>query len=736
MDKYEILKEYFGYSDFRKGQEDVINSILDNKDVVAIMPTGAGKSICYQIPAIMNEGITIIVSPLISLMQDQVKTLIQLGIPSAYINSSLNERQIKKALLNASQLKYKLIYVAPERLTTKDFIEFANSVNIYMVTVDEAHCISGWGQDFRPSYLNIKKFVDDLKYKPIVSAFTATATDIVLNDIIKLLDLKKPNKFITGFNRENLFFEVRNPENKLDALIEFLEDYKMQSGIIYCSTRKNVEKVYEELSQKGMSITRYHAGLSDVERKNNQEDFLYDKTQIIVATNAFGMGIDKSNVSYVVHFNMPKDMESYYQEAGRAGRDGSVAKCILFYGGRDVVTAKWLIENGSEEKTEEIKANEYKKLNDMVFYSRTNECLRNYILDYFGENPEKDCGNCSNCNTTFKIIDITNDAKQIIECIHELNEKYATTIITNVLVGKATKRILELRLDNVKSFGISNKTLDELNGIIDYLVYNEYIQKEDGQFSILKLMEKSKDIQDGSISVSMKFAEKSKTENSKSKSGKKGTIIDKVSRELEGLYVELSNLRKKIADDRQVPPFVIFSNVSLIDMCNKLPNDLDEFKNISGVGQFKLDEFGKEFIEVIANYTKENNIQPLESIEEDKKQKKYINDYTVDVSDEAVGVNVIAKRINNLILTNRRKRITGVKIGDWLLAEGYLCVKDSDDGKKDKIPTDYGIEKGIIVEERTVLSDGIQIQKYDINLYPKDLQQFIIDNIQKIIEMK
>ena len=412
MDKLEVLKGYFGYESFRDGQDELISAILENRDILGIMPTGAGKSICFQVPAIMKEGVTVVISPLISLMQDQVSALKQAKIPAAYINSSLNQNQINLVIENAKIGKYKLIYIAPERLLSESFLILAKYIKIAMVVIDEAHCISSWGQDFRPSYTDIPKFINGLKEKPVVAALTATATERVQEDIIKLIRLNNPKILVTGFNRKNLYFEVDKPKNKMQSLLSFVKDNVEKSGIVYCNTRKIVEEVTEALNNAGYKATRYHAGLDENERKTNQENFVYDKISIMVATNAFGMGIDKSNVSYVIHYNMPRDVESYYQEAGRAGRDGQNARCILYYSGQDVITAKWLIENSKDrtyedEATEKmLKAREYARLKSMIFYSTTNDCLREYILRYFGEKPENFCGYCSNCDTKFETEEI------------------------------------------------------------------------------------------------------------------------------------------------------------------------------------------------------------------------------------------------------------------------------------------------------------------------------------------
>jgi ATP-dependent DNA helicase RecQ len=464
MTTHTILKQYFGYDIFRPGQEELINDILAGKDVLGVMPTGAGKSLCFQVPALIMEGLTLIVSPLISLMKDQVNALNQSGAAAAYINSSLNEKQIHKALQNACNNLYKLIYVAPERLESYDFLDFARSANISMLTIDEAHCISQWGHDFRPSYSKIPEFIAKLQNRPVISAFTATATPHVRDDVINLLQLKEPTVLGTGFDRPNLYFEVKKPKDKFSELITFLQDKKEQSGIIYCSTRAAVEEVCDGLKQKGYNASRYHAGLSDLERHDNQDDFIYDRVQIMVATNAFGMGIDKSNVAFVLHYNMPKDMESYYQEAGRAGRDGSPADCVLLYSGQDVRTSLWLIENAREYERfdkpegeisrEQILERDRARLREMTFYCSTYDCLRGYILKYFGETPPPYCGRCENCNTNFEATDVTVDAQKILSCVVRMRERYGVNLIIDTLRGSKNERILRLGLDRLSTYGI------------------------------------------------------------------------------------------------------------------------------------------------------------------------------------------------------------------------------------------------------------------------------------------
>ena len=455
---YQILKEYFGYKEFRDGQKNMIQALLAGQDALGIMPTGAGKSLCFQIPALLFPGITLVVSPLISLMNDQVRALIQSGVAAAYLNRSLTERQYLKALQNARAGKYKIIYVSPERLTTEGFQAFAQAAEISMVAVDEAHCVSQWGQDFRPSYLQVPDFIRSLPQRPVVSAFTATATQTVKEDIIRILELQSPVETATGFDRKNLYYEVQHPADKQTALLNLVRRYEDTSGIVYCSTRKKVEEVCDLLQRNGHLATRYHAGLSEEERRQNQEDFLFDRQTVMVATNAFGMGIDKSNVHYVIHYNMPKDMESYYQEAGRAGRDGQPANCILLYHGQDVVTNQFLIEHAQEneqldeETYRQVQRKERERLRKITFYCHTQDCLRKYILAYFGEHHTGFCGNCYNCGDHFERTDITVDAQIILSCVKRTGERFGLSIIVDVLRGAKNEKIFRLGLDKQSTY--------------------------------------------------------------------------------------------------------------------------------------------------------------------------------------------------------------------------------------------------------------------------------------------
>ena len=514
MNQYEILKHYFGYDTFRDGQEKLIHAILEGRDVLGIMPTGAGKSLCYQIPALMMGGITLVISPLISLMKDQVSNLNQAGILAAYLNSSLTPGQYRKVLELARGGRYPIIYVAPERLVTEDFLQFAldPQVNISMVAVDEAHCVSQWGQDFRPSYLKIVDFIKRLPKRPVVSAFTATATAEVRDDIIDILMLQEPEVLTTGFDRTNLYFGVQTPKDRYQALVELLEQHKAESGIVYCLTRKIVEEVCEKLIKEGFSVTRYHAGLSDAERKHNQEEFIYDNVRIMVATNAFGMGIDKSNVRFVIHYNMPKNMESYYQEAGRAGRDGEPAECILLYGGQDVITNQFFIDHNQDNDALDpmtrqlVMERDRERLRKMTFYCFTHECLRDYILRYFGEYGSNYCGNCSNCLTQFENTDVTEMAKALLSCIESSRQRYGAAVIIDTVHGANTAKIRGYRMNENPEYGsLAKVPVYRLRQILNQLQLDSYLTATNDEYAILRLTSKGLSVLNNEETVWMKL---------------------------------------------------------------------------------------------------------------------------------------------------------------------------------------------------------------------------------------
>lgn len=598
-DKLSVLKDYFGHDSFRDGQEQIVDALLDGRDALCIMPTGAGKSMCYQIPALLFDGVTIVVSPLISLMKDQVGSLVQSGVPAAYINSSLSYPQFLKVLSNTEHGKYKIIYVAPERLLTDGFLDTCKKVKISMVAVDEAHCVSQWGQDFRPSYLKIVSFIKSLENRPIVGAFTATATNDVKEDIKKILRLENPFEITTGFDRPNLFFGVIKSSSKDEKLIDLIRERGDRSGIVYCATRKNVEFVCELLCDNGFSATRYHAGLDEYERRKNQEDFVFDRKNIMVATNAFGMGIDKSNVTYVIHYNMPKNIESYYQEAGRAGRDGGEADCILLYSPKDVRLNRFMIENseGNDELTieenEQIRERDFERLKYMTFYSTTNDCLRGFILRYFGGDKKAYCGKCSNCLSVHKLVDVTIDAQKIMSCIARTGQRYGKTVICDVLKGSKSEKILKAELNNQSTYGIMEEvTARHIFGTIDFLAEKEYISA-DNETEVLKLLPKSRDVLFGRERLVMK-----KVENSEKVVKTHRPEVPVNSEMLDALKA----LRKSIASKKSVPAYVIFTDATLIDMCKKCPKTPDEMLEVSGVGRTKLEKFGKEFLEKIAKF--------------------------------------------------------------------------------------------------------------------------------------
>ena len=600
MDKiHELLKKHFGYDNFRNGQEEIISHILDGQDCLGIMPTGAGKSICYQIPAMCFSGISIVISPLISLMKDQVDSLIQAGIPATFINSSLSLSDYTQTIANARLGMYKIIYIAPERLNSDSFISLLNSLEISMIAIDEAHCVSQWGHDFRPSYVEIAKVISKLKTRPIVVAFTATATTLVKNDIIDLLHLSHPFTLTTGFDRTNLLFSVQCPEKKSAFIEEYLKEHKNESGIIYCLTRKIVDSVYNELDKLGYSVSKYHAGMSDKERSANQHDFVFDNTNIMVATNAFGMGIDKSNVRYVIHYNMPKDLESYYQEAGRAGRDGDISECILLFSRADIVKNKYLIEQGFSNSSSQT---EYAKLNDIVDYCNTDKCLRKYILEYFGEAVDYDnCSFCSNCNSETEVTDITLDSKKILSCVKRMNERFGSGLVTDVLKGSKTSKIKQFGFDSLSTYGIMNEySKDTIRDLISFLITEGYLKAVGNKFPVLMLDTSANDVLFGKQEVVIKR----KIE----KATKKAEILEA---NYDVTLLELlRDLRRSIADSLNVPPFVVFSDVSLKEMCIYYPMTEAHFLNIKGVGQNKLEQYGETFISVIKQYVEEAQIVP------------------------------------------------------------------------------------------------------------------------------
>lgn len=611
MNAVQILKTYFGYDSFRKGQEDIIHSILSGRDVMAVMPTGAGKSICYQVPALLLPGITLVISPLISLMQDQVKSLNEAGIHAAFINSSLTEAQISKALSLALKGTYKIVYVAPERLESPEFMEFALNGEISMVTIDEAHCISQWGQDFRPSYLKIVDFIERLPERPIVSAFTATATEEVKTDITCILKLNTPKVVVTGFDRENLYYRVEQLSAKQkDAFVaDYVRKHSDESGIIYCATRKNVDTLYENLFKQGVPVTRYHAGMNNEARKRNQEDFIYDRAPVMVATNAFGMGIDKSNVRYVIHYNMPQSMENYYQEAGRAGRDGENARCILLFSPQDVMINKFLLDKkefeGTEiENIELIKQRDAHRLRVMEGYCKSTSCLRRYILEYFGEKVSGPCDNCGNCHGKYTEVDMTADAKWVINCIAETRGRYGQSIVTGTLLGANRARLREVGATEYKSYGtLAHRSEREVRLLIDRMLLEEYIIQTDGEYSVLRMGDITR-LKNENTRVVIRMPEERK-KAAESKGGMKRST-DALTSAGYKLFEKLRQLRLVIAREEAMPPYIIFSDKTLIDMCARLPKNRWEMLAVSGVGENKFNKYGQRFIDEIAEFIEDN----------------------------------------------------------------------------------------------------------------------------------
>ena len=602
--KQTILQQVFGYPEFRGGQAALIDGILAGQDVFGVMPTGGGKSLCYQIPALLLPGVTLVISPLISLMHDQVMALKNVGVAAAYVNSSLTAGQIRLVYRNIQSGMYRIIYVAPERLLTDGFLEAIQSRQVSMVTVDEAHCISHGGQDFRPSYLKIVDFLSILPQRPVVSAFTATATERVRQDVVESLGLRNPVEIVTGFDRPNLRFDVRKPAKKQEAVLELVQQRPGKSGIIYCATRKNVERVCQLLRDRGIPATRYHAGLSDQERHDNQEDFLYDRAPVMVATNAFGMGIDKSNVSYVIHYNMPQSLENYYQEAGRAGRDGAAAECILLYSPGDVTTAQYLIlhPNGTEEEAatpEQVQA-DWKRLEQMVGYCKTQSCLRGCILDYFGQSHPARCGNCGNCDRVLEERDVTREAAQLLDCVEHIRQHlgYSLGIVTvvRVLMGSRDKRLLQLKLDRLPEYDtLGHVGRERLRRIADALEAQGCLHT-DSEHGGVSLTAASKGVQSQSRRITIR-----------EEAAKPQPLGQTAPADNPELYNALKALRLRLAQKEHMPAYIVFTNATLEDMARKAPRTMEEFCCVSGVGSAKAQRYGKVFLQAIREFCPEQS---------------------------------------------------------------------------------------------------------------------------------
>lgn len=747
MEAKEALKKYFGYDSFKPGQEEIIDAILAGKDVLAIMPTGSGKSICYQVPAMLLSGITIVISPLISLMQDQVKALNEAGIHAGYINSSLTEAQISKVYARALEGIYKILYVAPERLESYEFANFAGKVDISMVTVDEAHCISQWGQDFRPSYLKIVDFIDGLRKRPVVSAFTATATEEVKTDISCVLKLRDPKIVATGFDRENLFFDVETIKKKDAYVLEYIGKHSDDSGIIYCATRKNVDSLFELLSDAGVSVTRYHAGMNNEDRKLSQNDFIYDRTPVIVATNAFGMGIDKSNVRFVIHYNMPQSMENYYQEAGRAGRDGEPSQCILLFSAQDIMTNKFLLDHKDftdipYEDIDLIKQRDAKRLQVMEGYCRTSGCLRNYILEYFGEKRNEPCDSCGNCHREFNEIDMTEDAKLVINCVWETKGRYGLNIILGTLLGANRARLKELGTTQYRTYGaLKNRSESDLRLLIGQMLLDGYLYQTADKYSVVRIGN-IEPLKDPNAHVLIRTCKDSEPERQAKRRSRRST--DSLTKAGYELFEVLRQLRLTIAREEGMPPYIIFSDKTLIDMSIKAPRDKASMLNVSGVGEAKYEKYGDRFIEAVTAFTDENpeavtSIRDEDDIADvkEKSQKKcknhkvpfYLNPGDGDKFEyhDLYLVSEIKDELNRITSADNVKHIFGTDVFKLLVGMGYVEERQID-GRVVQVQTESGLSKGIeTVEKISKIGNA-----YTVLMYPPEVQKEIVDHYIEI----
>ncbi|EOP27008.1 ATP-dependent DNA helicase RecQ [Bacillus toyonensis] len=627
----ELLASYFGYSSFRRGQDETIKNVLEGKDTVCIMPTGGGKSICYQIPALVFEGTTLVISPLISLMKDQVDTLIQNGISATYINSSISMTEANHRIQLAKQGHYKLLYVAPERLDSREFVDQLIDMKIPMIAIDEAHCISQWGHDFRPSYLHIHRILDYLPEKPLVLALTATATPQVRDDICKMLEINQENTIMTTFERENLSFSVIKGQDRNAYLADYIRQNQKESGIIYAATRKVVDQLYEDLMKAEVSVSKYHAGMSDHDRNEQQELFLRDEVSVMIATSAFGMGIDKSNIRYVIHYQLPKNMESYYQEAGRAGRDGLDSECILLYSSQDVQVQRFLIDQSTGESRF---SNELEKLQNMTDYCHTEQCLQSFILQYFGEEPKEDCGRCGNCTDDRESIDVTRESQMVLSCMIRTNQRFGKQMIAQVLTGSKNKKVIEFNFHTLPTYGLlSNRSVKEVSDFIEFLISDELIVVEHGTYPTLKVTGKGKEVLLGNENVLRK--ERVETRQ----------IVQD-----HPLFEVLREVRKEIAQGEGVPPFVIFSDQTLKDMCAKMPRNDSELLTVKGIGEHKLVKYGSHFLQAVQHFIDENpnyvETIKTEVVSERKKSgKASVNSHleTYEMYKQGIDLNEIAK---------------------------------------------------------------------------------------------
>ena len=751
MTPREALKRYFGYDSFRPGQEEIVSALLAGRDALAIMPTGAGKSLCYQVPALLLPGLTLVISPLISLMQDQVKGLNAAGIHAAFINSSLTETQIARALDLAAEGSYKLVYVAPERLESPVFRSFAAGADISMVTVDEAHCISQWGQDFRPSYLKILDFINSLPRRPIVSAFTATATREVKDDIVCTLRLHDPKVLVTGFDRPNLYFQVERTRRKDDFVIQYLRGHPGESGIIYCATRKNVDKLQELLTEYGFAATKYHAGLSAEARRKNQNDFIYDTAPVIVATNAFGMGIDKSNVRFVLHYNMPQSMENYYQEAGRAGRDGLPSQCVLLFSAQDVIINKFLLDKKDfaemdDEEADLLRQRDLQRLQTMERYCQTTECLRNYILAYFGEHPTAPCGNCGSCNNDFDEVDMTDAAKWMINCVAELRGRYGKAILFGTLQGANRARLRELGAEHFKSYGRMKDTPREtLERLLAQLLEDGYLVQSDDQYAVLHIGDIAPLKAGGQVLV--KLPPQREPEQARAPKPKRRSPMDALTSAGLELFNQLRQLRFDTARREGLPPYVVFGDKSLVDMCLRAPRRAEDMLGIYGMGERKYEKYGAAFFAVIDAYRADHPDavlsldppapEPEKPLPSEKKKKPpkaerpafYLtaeDARSFNYQDSYTGAELKAALIEAAGDPDV-KAPTIKEIDEWLLAQRLIGMERLPTKGFYYVPTPAGVDAGLRSEDK-VSARGTP---YSVLLFTPEAQRMVVEHFMK-----
>ena len=751
MTPREALKRYFGYDSFRPGQEEIVSALLAGRDALAIMPTGAGKSLCYQVPALLLPGLTLVISPLISLMQDQVKGLNAAGIHAAFINSSLTETQIARALDLAAEGSYKLVYVAPERLESPVFRSFAAGADISMVTVDEAHCISQWGQDFRPSYLKILDFIDSLPRRPIVSAFTATATREVKDDIVCTLRLHDPKVLVTGFDRPNLYFQVERTRRKDDFVIQYLRGHPGESGIIYCATRKNVDKLQELLTEYSFAATKYHAGLSAEARRKNQNDFIYDTAPVIVATNAFGMGIDKSNVRFVLHYNMPQSMENYYQEAGRAGRDGLPSQCVLLFSAQDVIINKFLLDKKDfaemdDEEADLLRQRDLQRLQTMERYCQTTECLRNYILAYFGEHPTAPCGNCGSCNNDFDEVDMTDAAKWMINCVAELRGRYGKAILFGTLQGANRARLRELGAERFKSYGRMKDTPREtLERLLAQLLEDGYLVQSDDQYAVLHIGDIAPLKAGGQVLV--KLPPQREPEQARAPKPKRRSPMDALTSAGLELFSQLRQLRFDTAQREGLPPYVVFGDKSLVDMCLRAPRRAEDMLGIYGMGERKYEKYGAAFFSVIDAYRADHPDavlsldppapEPEKPLPSEKKKKPpkaerpafYLtaeDARSFNYQDSYTGAELKAALIEAAGDPDV-KAPTIKEIDEWLLAQRLIGMERLPTKGFYYVPTPAGVDAGLRSEDK-VSARGTP---YSVLLFTPEAQRMVVEHFIK-----